>query len=259
VDWPNLRTRGYLSPGEIARLRPSPLEAGLRGAVAVIECVEDIPCNPCEEACPNGAIVVGDDITRVPRFYEERCTGCGLCIPACPGLAIFVIDQSEGEDAIIKMPYEFLPVPREGQQVQALDRQGRAVCRGTVTKVVDASGYNKTIVLHLAVPRQHVMDVRGIKMTNEGTPAGDPTICRCMEVTRGEILRAIREGGARSIPAIKRRTTAGMGVCQGKTCSGLITGILCQEIGVDPECTGQDTARPPVRPLALDALGGDME
>ena len=29
------------------------------GPVACIECLQQIPCNPCEEACPRGAITVG--------------------------------------------------------------------------------------------------------------------------------------------------------------------------------------------------------
>lgn len=57
--------------------------------IAVIECVQGIPCNPCETACPFGAIEVGEPITNLPRLLTDKCQGCGLCIPACPGLAIF--------------------------------------------------------------------------------------------------------------------------------------------------------------------------
>ena len=42
-------------------------------------------------------------------------------------------------------------------------------------------------------------------------------VCRCEEVTVGDIRRAI-EAGADSIRDIKLRTHAGMGVCQGMTC-----------------------------------------
>ena len=42
----------------------------------------------------------------------------------------------------------------------------------------------------------------------------DLIICRCEEVTEGEIKKAIRSG-ARTITGIKRRTRAGMGLCQG--------------------------------------------
>ena len=42
-------------------------------------------------------------------------------------------------------------------------------------------------------------------------------VCRCEEVTVGDIKRAIK-AGAHSIRDIKVRTNAGMGVCQGMTC-----------------------------------------
>jgi ferredoxin len=35
-----------------------------RALAAVIECIEGIPCNPCETSCPVGAITVGDEITN---------------------------------------------------------------------------------------------------------------------------------------------------------------------------------------------------
>ena len=70
---------------------PTP-EALARGPVAVIECVEEIPCNPCETSCPHGAITVGLPITRLPVLEAEKCRGCGLCIAACPGLAVYLIN-----------------------------------------------------------------------------------------------------------------------------------------------------------------------
>ena len=51
-----------------------------RGPIAVFECAQEIPCNPCESACKQGYIEIGEDITRLP-VLDERCTGCGLCFP----------------------------------------------------------------------------------------------------------------------------------------------------------------------------------
>lgn len=53
----------------------------------------------------------------------------------------------------------------------------------------------------------------------------DLIICRCEEVTKGDILRAI-EDGALTIDGVKKRTRAGMGLCQGKTCQRLVAKIL---------------------------------
>ncbi|NLU11323.1 MAG: NAD(P)/FAD-dependent oxidoreductase [Tepidanaerobacter acetatoxydans] len=60
-------------------------------------------------------------------------------------------------------------------------------------------------------------------------------ICRCETVTEAEIIDAIRRPvGARSIDAVKRRTRAGMGRCQGGFCSPRVLEILTKELGVDP-------------------------
>ena len=63
------------------------------GAVAIIECPEHIPCNPCQEACSRGAIQLFEKITDLPVIDFERCNGCGNCIAVCPGLAIYVLKK----------------------------------------------------------------------------------------------------------------------------------------------------------------------
>ncbi|MCL4499410.1 MAG: (2Fe-2S)-binding protein [Chloroflexi bacterium] len=83
-------------------------------------------------------------------------------------------------------------------------------------------------------------------------------ICRCEEITEEEVLRAIQDG-ARSVNEVKRRTRAGMGLCQGKTCSHLVMQILARETGLPPAELPPGTARPPVRPLKLSALAEEEE
>jgi len=74
-------------------------------------------------------------------------------------------------------------------------------------------------------------------------------ICRCNEVTRAEIEEGIKENDLRTIQEVKRFTRAGMGLCQGKTCGGLVMKILGRE--VEP-----DTPRPPVRAVPMQTLAG---
>lgn len=81
----------------------------------------------------------------------------------------------------------------------------------------------------------------------------DMIVCRCEEVTLGEIKKAIRQG-ARDVTGVKRRVRAGMGLCQGRTCEKLVQQILCQELGISPKETGTSTARPPVRPMSFGEL-----
>ena len=159
-----LEKDGVLSPEELAELPGMPSKERLeRGAVAVIECAQKIPCNPCEGACPTGAIVVGEPITNLPTLIEDKCIGCGLCIPACPGLAIFVVDMTYSDrEATVQLPYEFLPLPKKGETVKALDREGRVVCPARVVKVLNPKRFDHTAVITIAVPKDQAMNVRSI-------------------------------------------------------------------------------------------------
>ncbi|MCL1818253.1 MAG: (2Fe-2S)-binding protein [Spirochaetaceae bacterium] len=72
----------------------------------------------------------------------------------------------------------------------------------------------------------------------------DVIICRCEEVTRGEITAAI-EAGATTLKGVKIRTEAGMGLCQGRTCRRLISQMLAQTR--PPSEIYPPTVRAPVR------------
>lgn len=80
-------------------------------------------------------------------------------------------------------------------------------------------------------------------------------ICRCQEVTRQEILKAIADG-ATTINGVKRRVRSGMGLCQGKTCERLVAGILAEETGKNPADIPPQTSRMPVRPVKISVIGG---
>lgn len=84
----------------------------------------------------------------------------------------------------------------------------------------------------------------------------DMIVCRCEEVTVGEIKEAIRQG-AIDVTGVKRRTRAGMGLCQGRTCEKLVQAILRQELCGEPEEIGSSSPRPPVRPITFGSLGGE--
>ena len=63
--------------------------------IAVIECCEEIPCNPCMSACPHHAIVIEGGIHHIPQLKPELCVGCGICVARCSGQAIFVVGQEQ--------------------------------------------------------------------------------------------------------------------------------------------------------------------
>jgi Predicted ATPase, RNase L inhibitor (RLI) homolog len=159
-----LAVDGFPSNEELKNAPGYPSEERFkRGPVAVIECVQEIPCNPCEIACPRKAIQVGVPITNLPGLDEEKCTGCGVCVARCPGLAIFVVDKTHSDaEAAVSFPYEYLPLPREGDVVPAVNRAGDVVCKGTVLRVSNPKKNDRTAVVTIAVPTEMADDVRGM-------------------------------------------------------------------------------------------------
>ena len=155
---------GYPSDQELAASPGYPSAERLSsGPVAVIECVQDIPCDPCEAACPSGAIRVGKPITNLPVLDGDKCTGCGLCIARCPGLAIFRVDVSKpGNLATVQFPWEYLPTPEVGEEVLAVDRAGQALGSANVTAVKRLSSADKTVVVEITVPKSAALQARGI-------------------------------------------------------------------------------------------------
>jgi Fe-S-cluster-containing hydrogenase component 2 len=136
-----------------------PEKKQLEKGVAILECVQEIPCNPCVESCPVHAISM-KDINAPPVNDFERCIGCTKCVGVCPGLAIFVI-KIKDKKAWITLPYEFVTVPKVGDVVQALDRVGRVRGKALVKKVVKQG---KTMVVTIEVNSSLAMDIRNIKV-----------------------------------------------------------------------------------------------
>lgn len=90
----------------------------------------------------------------------------------------------------------------------------------------------------------------GCEITHEDW---DLIICRCEEVSRGDIINAINHG-ATTIGEIKRETRAGMGLCQSKTCFRAIQKILAEVTGQPISSITPYTSRPPVRPLSIQEM-----
>lgn len=146
---------GILSIKELQVPSKKQLEKG----VAILECVQEIPCNPCVDSCPVHAISM-KDINAPPVNNFEKCIGCTKCVGVCPGLAIFVVKITE-DKAWITLPYEFIPVPKVGDTVQALDRTGHLRSNALVKKIVK---YGKTLIITIEVQSSLAMDIRNIKV-----------------------------------------------------------------------------------------------
>jgi len=155
---------GIPTKEDLAAITPSE-ERFAKGPVALVECFQEIPCNPCVDACKRGAILPLKDINDIPKMDFENCNGCGLCIIQCPGLAIFVIDKTYSEThAVVRMPYEFVPVPQQGQLACGLDRAGKERGWFEVLKTISGGAKNKTSTVWLIVPKELAMEIRAIKV-----------------------------------------------------------------------------------------------
>ena len=78
-------------------------------------------------------------------------------------------------------------------------------------------------------------------------PAYGHMICKCEFVTEGEIVEAIhRPIKALTVDAIKRRTRASMGGCQGIGCTLPISKILSRELGIDISDINKNSEGSPV-------------
>ena len=140
-------------PEDILALKP----------LVMVECFQNIPCDPCAASCPFGAILPFEDINDLPVVDYDKCTGCGICVTSCPGLAIFVLDMNySDEEALIKLPYEMLPLPQKGETVSGLDREGKKVAEVKVEKVTKTK--NKTYLISIIVPKELALIIRNIRV-----------------------------------------------------------------------------------------------
>ncbi len=158
----SLLQKGYMDADE---METYPGVVRKSGVHPVIECSQNIPCDPCQEACPFGCIKVGERITDLPALTEDSvCKNCGACVAACPGQAIFLVNEKEDEfHGTVTLPYEFLPLPEVGDRGKGLDRSGKVVCDAEVVKVQNVNAFDKTAVLTMRVPKEYAMTARFFK------------------------------------------------------------------------------------------------
>ena len=139
-----------------------PSEEQLKKGVAITECIQKIPCNPCVESCPVDAISM-KDINAIPIVDYDTCIACGKCVGVCPGLAIFVVKKTN-DKGLLNLPYEFLPIPKKNEKVDTFDRDGRKIGTGSVKRV---RKQGKTMVVTIQIDASHLMDVRHIQVKKD--------------------------------------------------------------------------------------------
>jgi NADPH-dependent 2,4-dienoyl-CoA reductase/sulfur reductase-like enzyme/Fe-S-cluster-containing hydrogenase component 2/bacterioferritin-associated ferredoxin len=236
---------------------------GEEGVFPVFHCTQEIPCNPCTAACPQGLIEIDEaDIRKLPSFIGDEvdkvCVGCEKCVTICPGLAVTLVDyRKQRSEAIVTIAYEFLRESIEvGDLVTVLDAEGQTLGNVEVTSVRAVKAFDRTIAVKVRAPREYAKRIAGIQIQEPAVTrpmdhyvqriSDDTIVCRCERVTAAEIRELIRQG-YRDINEIKAVSRAGMGACGAKTCTDLIHRLFRDEGIPDSEVIDQS-----VRPLFIE-------
>lgn len=167
----NLLKKGFIADDEIDRY---PGVTTAEKIHPVIECTQNIPCNPCQDACPNGCIRIGESITALPGVDKKaNCIGCGMCVASCPGQAIFLVNENYEEGyATVTLPYEFLPLPQKGEKGIALSRSGEPICESEVVGIRSAPSFDHTNLLTIKVPATMAYKARFYKTEPQNPEIG---------------------------------------------------------------------------------------
>ena len=248
-----LQSTGIPTSDQIAAVWP-PAARMAAGPVAIIECFQRIPCNPCATSCPRGAIQPFADINDTPIIDWDKCNGCTLCLTKCPGLAIMIIDETWQDKSgagriLIKIPYEFRPLPAVGDEVVARDRAGNFVAMAQVVAVLLNHSMNKVPIVSIAIDPAHAKTIRSINVDARYRSIA----CRCNDLDEAQI-QALINAGHTSIDEIKRIARLGMGPCQGRSCIPIVMGMLARHLGVPVAQLSPGTYRPSVKSIALGDL-----
>jgi glycerol-3-phosphate dehydrogenase len=123
-------------------------------------------------------------------------------------------------NAIIRLPSLAASPAIAEYVVDLLGNQGLELLKNS-----DFKPYRKSI------PRVSELSDESRKHLIAQDPRYGHIICRCEEVSEGEIVEAIRRG-ARTVDGVKFRTRAGMGRCQGSFCGSRVVEILSRELDI---------------------------
>ena len=85
------------------------------------------------------------------------------------------------------------------------------------------------------------------------TPDKDTIVCRCEEITAGQIREAVANSHGDS-NQVKYLSRCGMGACQGRQCANAVAHIVADAGGQPISASSHFRGRPPVAPLTLQQL-----
>lgn len=144
----------------------------------------------------------------------------GAFIPEKKGIGSFAIEHpAEGF-------YSLIGIKTPG--LTCADELGKYLAEKTA-EYLDAAENKNFQSKRKAIPSLRKMDFEARAVLIKENPDYGEIICLCEEISRGEIIEAIRRGAV-TVSGVKRRVGAGMGRCQGSRCSQAISELL-KEVG----------------------------
>jgi NADPH-dependent 2,4-dienoyl-CoA reductase/sulfur reductase-like enzyme len=139
--------------------------------------------------------------------------------------------------------------------------QGRVVGLAAAHRLEHIREEELTQELAVMAPFRRRLERFGAMLSSLFTPpAGlgaiatdDTLICRCEEITAGEVREAVVRGAA-GLDALKTWTQVGQGPCQGRTCGPLLARLVAHQTQRTMAEVGLFHIRPPLKPVPLAAL-----
>ena len=242
-EWEDMVNILRSRPGPVKGIYPPPKD---KDVYPVIRCAQEIPCNPCTEACVLQSIKIKEPTMMGRPQFEGDCLGCARCVSICPGLAITLVDKrydKTKKTARVVIPWEMPEgTIKTGQSVKTTGMEGEVIGEGKVIAMKKSEWQNRRTLVSLEVPYKEANLVAGIQIKKPTDKKSIPRvkepnddeiiICRCERVTKKEIKDYIKKTGTRDINAVKAALRVGMGPCGGKTCTELTMRIF-REMGID--------------------------
>lgn len=154
-------------------------------------------------------------------------------VRACNYEEEFIVERSEEVDNLVHAA----AIQSPGlASAPAIAKRIAEITASTLGEQMDVHKNDRFDPVRKAAPVLKYMSLEEKQKLIEKNPDYGVIICRCEEISKGEIIDCIHSPiPVTSLDGIKRRVRPGMGRCQGGFCSPLVTNIIAQETGLKPE------------------------
>ena len=188
-----------------------------------------------EDRTDTGTTAAGLDTVQEKSALSVKGIPYGKVITAFTGLRA----HEAGGDFVLGEPEDvpgfFDAAGIESPGLTAAPAIGEYIA-GLVAEKAGAKKKENAVTKRKRIPHPAAMEFEERAAFLRENPEYGRIVCRCEEVSEGEIREAIRRTpGARSLDGIKRRVRQGMGRCQAGFCTPGAMEILSEELGIPME------------------------